>query len=141
VYRVSVDALDKALEHIEIRGDTYLFPLPFEYKAIRHSWDSIRDFLAASDLDLWHTREARRCLCPKQRLGLRIGTQLDPLDTLLITALVIEAGSEIEAARLPENLTIVHSYRFSLSTRGHLYNPAWNFNSFRRRSLKSAADD
>ncbi len=46
---VSPAALDISLEHIEHQGDTDIFPLPFEYAAIREDWAALRPFLAAQD--------------------------------------------------------------------------------------------
>ena len=33
------DSLEWALKHIENYGDTDIFPVPFEYEAIRYLWD------------------------------------------------------------------------------------------------------
>jgi len=35
------DSLDWALDHALSFGDTTMFPLPFEYEAIRYDWSSI----------------------------------------------------------------------------------------------------
>lgn len=137
---VSKTSLDWALEHIERRGDTDIFPRPFEYAAIRHSWDEIKTYLASRDLDTWAVRPLRTTLSPKHGLGFRTATQLDPLDTLLICALIYEVGSEFEAARLPTSGRQVHSYRFLPDQLGQLYDPEWNYESFRLHSLELAED-
>src|SRR3990172_2596955 len=95
-------SLDWALTHIERFGDTNIFPIPFEYEAIRFSWDGdIKPYLASQDMLSWVARPFRRCLTPKHRYGFRIATQLDPLDAIVFTALVGDIGADIEAARLP----------------------------------------
>src|SRR5438105_3842827 len=100
--RLHPSSLDFALAHIEARGDTDIFPSLFEYQAIRQAWDaSLRAALAGEDLSTWTVRPARRCLAPKTRLGLRIATQLDPLDTIVATGLVYELGEDLEGVRLP----------------------------------------
>ena len=138
MYQLPESALDRALEHLRFRGDTDIFPIPFEYEAIEQEWADVKGYIASKDLDNWTVRPLRRCLSPKQNLGLRIATQLDPLDSIIITALVYEAGADLERARIPTDTEIVHSYRFSPGDRGQLYDPHWNFESFRKRSLELA---
>jgi hypothetical protein len=131
---VSEDSLDWALKHVETYGDTDIFPIPFEYQAIRHSWDSLRRYLAKQDLHVYRVRPYRRCLSPKHRFGFRISTQLDPLDTLLYSALVYEVGPDIEACRVPVGKNVVHSYRFQPDVDGRIFEPGINYNTFVQQS-------
>ena len=140
--RVSEDALDFALAHVQRYGDTDVLPTAFEFAAIESSWaDRVRPFLAGQDLDTWPTGPLRRSLSPKGRIGYRVATQLDPLDTLLFTALVYEAGSAIEAARIPTRHDVVMSHRFKPESNGRLYAKQFSYDAFRRRSLKLATDN
>src|SRR4051812_25842221 len=131
-FRLDMSALDFALEHLESQGDSDIVPPAFEIAAIRHSWDHLGPRLANADLDVWRTGARRQCLSPKQHLGLRVTTQLDPIDTLLATALVTQVGERLEAERLPRDEQIVHSHRFEAGLpHGRLFSPAFNFRSFR----------
>lgn len=130
-------ALDRALGHLEQHGDSDILPPAFELHAIRHVWDSERQRLADTDLDGWTVGPRRRCLSPKQHLGLRVATQLDPVDALLTTALVIQVAEQLEAVRLSVGDRTVHSHRFvSGLDHGRLFSPDFNFYSFRDRSLE-----
>ena len=141
VLRINLASLDFALAHITAKGDTDIFPPAWEFRAIHHEWPTIRDYLATVDLDTWSIRPQRTCLSPKRGLGFRIATQLDPLDTLLLTAVVFEAGNDLEAVRVPAEDNTVYSHRFAPdSTTGQLYRVDINFDTFRRRSLELAAD-
>ena len=132
-------ALDRALGHLEQHGDSDILPPAFELHAIRHVWDSERQRLADTDLDGWTVGPRRRCLSPKQHLGLRVATQLDPVDALLTTALVIQVAEQLEAVRLSVGDRTVHSHRFvSGLDHGRLFSPDFNFYSFRDRSLELA---
>ena len=133
-------SLNWALKHVTRFGDTDVFPLPFEYAAIQEDWDTIRTYLASQDLDTWAVREMRRMLTPKQDLGFRVATQLDPLDTLLICALIYEIGAEFEAARIPISKQCIYGYRFHPTDEGQLYDPTINYAAFRKRSLELAAE-
>lgn len=137
--RVEAASLDYALTHVIARGDTDVLPPAPEFNAIFHDWNAVKTSLTELDLDTWANRPLRTCLSPKRSLGFRIATQLDPFDTLLFTAVVYEAGSDIEARRVATTAGIVHSHRFAPQESGQLYDPAFNWDSFRRRSLELAA--
>lgn len=137
----STESLDEALAHIERWGDTDIFPVPFEYQAIRYSWTDadvdgdkkfpgLRTWLASQDLDTWPSGSYRRCLTPKGHLGFRISTQLDPLDALILTAIVFEIGDALEDYRVPASDRVVHSYRLRRDGDGQLYDPDFGYRSF-----------
>lgn len=128
--KINSDFLEWSLKHIEKYGDTDIFPFPFEYQAIRDNWQSIKTFLLDQDILKWNTRPHRRCLTPKNRYGFRIATQLDPLDTMIFTALVAEIGDDIEKARIPKNHNIVFSHRFLLGDDGEMYDRKYNWEAF-----------
>ena len=132
--KVTADSLDWALTHIEHHGDTDIFPVPFEYKAIRHAWKNVRDYLSNVDLDTWDPRPYRRCLSPKHRYGFRVSTQLDPFDSLLFTALVYDIGPDIERARIASKKKIVFSHRFVPDKTGRFYDPKYTYETFQERS-------
>jgi hypothetical protein len=133
------DFLDLALDHIEHRGDTDIFLTPFEFQAIRHSWASIRDSIIAIDPLRWEPGRFRQTLVPKGYFGFRVATQLDPLDSIFLTALTLQCAEQIEAARLPIADQIVHSNRFALGPRGQIFDPQYGYGSFRLQSLKLAS--
>lgn len=126
------NSLDWALDHALNFGDTTMFPLPFEYEAIRFDWLNVRTFLEQQDVLKWAVRPHRTMLSPKAKYGFRIITQLDPLDFLLYASLVREIGADIEAARIAPD--IVFSYRCLVGTGGQLFDPAIGFSDFRAKS-------
>jgi hypothetical protein len=138
--KLQPESLDWALAHVLTRGDTDILPLPFEYEAIAFDWEPLRSHLADIDIDTFAVRDLRRCLAPKHGLGLRIATQLDPLDTLIICALVYEVGTQFEAVRVPKSENRVFSYRFLPAGDGQMYDPSVTYSSFRARSLKMAQE-
>lgn len=137
-FNLSKDALDFALKHTLTLGDTDILPVAFEFLALAANWDDVRDFLLAEDLDTWTVRPHRKMLTPKGPLGFRIATQLDPLDSLIFTALVYEIGPATEASRVPTKDQVVLSHRFEPNASGGLYSRDCTFETFRRRSLELA---
>lgn len=132
------NSYDWALRHAETRGDTDVFPLPFEYAAIRHDWERLKAHLGATNVLNWTTRPARTLLAPKAKYGFRPVTQLDPLDFLIYSALVYEVGADIEAARIPTTDNRVFSYRYGPSDNGDLFQQGIGYRHYveeaRRRS-------
>lgn len=132
---LSSDSLDWAIKHVENYGDTDILPVPFEFEAIRHSWDThFRNFFSKQDILQYKTRPYRRCLSPKHRFGFRISTQLDPIDMLVYTALVYDIGFDIESRRVPADKQIVHGYRFKPDAEGRFFDSDFGYDSFIRRS-------
>lgn len=127
---VQPDSLEWALAHAERYGDTDVFPVPFEFQAIRFSWDQLRTSLSRKDLDTRPVEELRRCLTPKGRFSYRVATQLDPIDFLFFTALVYEVGHDLENFRLSTSENIIHSFRFNPENTGRIFDPNYNYSSF-----------
>lgn len=118
---VSQASLDWALAHIKRFGDGDLLPVPVEYEAIAQSWGWLRDQLAALDLSEYSIGALQRFWVPKSGGGFRVATQLDPVDTLLYTAMVYEIAQLIEASRVPIDRRIACSYRIALDGKGTFF--------------------
>ncbi len=119
--QLNPDSINWALTHILRFGDTDLFPIPFEYSAIAHARDEVSDELKKIDLTEYEGRPLRRFLVPKPQGGYRVAIQLDPLDTLIYTAMVYEAAEAIERQRMPSEQKIACSYRVEIDPTGQLF--------------------
>jgi len=138
--KLKEESLDWALKHIEMYGDTDIFPVPFEYEAIRYLWDkgvkalpngnTLKQYLSNQDMLKWDVRTYRRCLTPKHKYGFRVSTQLDPLDSIIYLSLVYEIGEDIEAKRVSKDKNVSFSCRFDPNEDGRLFDPKVNYNSF-----------
>ena len=100
---VKEKSLNWAINHALLMGDTDVFPIPFEYKAIKHDWNNIRLFLSKENILKWTTRPHRILIAPKAKYGFRVITQLDPLDFIIYAAIIYELGSDIESRRISTN--------------------------------------
>jgi len=121
--RLRQDTLDWALEHSLRHGDTDIFPLSFEFRAIQQDWGTVRTYLSEQNLLVWQTRPLRECLAPKGPHAFRNVTQLDPLDFLLFCGLVYEIGADLEMRRVPPETSIVFSHRFAPTQDGRMFDP------------------
>lgn len=135
---LSATSLDWANTHIKRFGDTDLFPVPFEFEAIRHSWLSVRDSLSQIDLETYEGRPLRRFLVPKPTGGFRAAIQLDPLDALLFTAMVRESAEQLESQRAAEDQRIACSYRLDIDAQGQFFKRQDGWSDFIDRSRELA---
>lgn len=138
---VQESSLNWAMAHVESYGDTDVFPTAFEYEAIRHDWDSVRDYLSGQNVLEWTVRPHRILLAPKARYGFRVVTQLDPLDFLLFAATIYEIAEDIEAHRIPVTDEVVFSYRISANSDGQLYDPQRGYRAFLDRCREKLDED
>jgi Reverse transcriptase (RNA-dependent DNA polymerase) len=132
------ESLSWALTHVRRFGDTDIFPIPFEYEAIAHNWNSIGPHLQNVDFGDHKVSSDRRVMVIKPGGGFRAAVQLDPLDHLLYTAAVYEAAEMIEKARIPAKEQIACSYRVHLTPEGAFFPPNNGWNDFHSRSKQLA---
>jgi len=128
-----------AMRHLFIQGDSDLFPPPFEINVIKFNLNEILTILAAVDLHLFDWNVGRRFLVPKGELDFRIGTQLDSLDSLVLTALIYKYGQKIENRRIDFENRRVYSYRFEPTDDGRLYGTGTYWEDFWRDSIELAS--
>jgi hypothetical protein len=141
VYHVSEEALDWALSHSENFGDTDVLPTPFEFKALRHCWSTIKPNLLNQDLDTRQVKEHRRFIAPKGPYAYRVVTQIDPVDFLFFSALVYEIGQDIENHRTATTEEIVHSSRFNPENDGRMFGRDYSYASFMQKCREMVALD
>lgn len=120
-YTVKNISLDWALQHILNYYDSDFFPKPFEFEAIKADWNNIRAYLTSIDLYTHAPKTPVSELAPKFYGSFRIVHQLDPLDSLLYTALLYENAQLIETFRVPEKEKISCSYRIKINTGGSFF--------------------
>jgi hypothetical protein len=90
-----------AITHLQKKKDTDLFPQPFEFDAIASFPDEAKKSLQATDIGSYSWYGGRSAIVPKGTLAFRPATQLDPWDSLILTALIYEFGDKIEKKRIP----------------------------------------
>jgi Reverse transcriptase (RNA-dependent DNA polymerase) len=132
--RLKETSLEWALKHALNLGDTDVFPIPFEYRALESDWSDTKKYLQDIDVLKWQVRPLRTLLAPKGKFGFRIVTQLDPLDFLLYAAAIREIGSDLEKRRVPVSEQVVFSYRFKPSMDGHLFDSSVGYGGFQERT-------
>ncbi|MFC4864027.1 RNA-directed DNA polymerase [Pseudomonas sp. MAHUQ-62] len=105
-------SLEFARNHITAFYDTDFYPKPYEFYALWHSWAEVKNYLLTTPLASVHTTNPRVLPWAKARGGYRIVHQLEPLDSLIYTALVYLIAEQVEAARMVPSIAC--SYRIEV---------------------------
>ncbi|MCP1547414.1 MULTISPECIES: RNA-directed DNA polymerase [Methylorubrum] len=87
------------IEHIVLKGDTDLFPYPFEMNFLKDENIAICDALSALDLSNYHPISLVESLIPKSKFGFRVAHQPYLIDTIIYTALVASIYDKVEQGR------------------------------------------
>lgn len=136
--------LEWALIHVKRFYSSDFFPEPFEFEAIQSQWGQVRNYLSSINLETYAPQTPRQLLAPKPNGTFRVVHQLDPLDSLLYTALVYSFATDLEQIRIPAKEGIACSYRIAPDVNGSFFSPnadGWElFNSRTDSLLKSYAD-
>ena len=120
------DSIKWSIDFIHKHSDGDLFPKIIEINAIVKNIDQFISLTEGKDLTQFSPGACRRFLVLKDEISYRQATQLDPQDSILLTAIIYQYGQGIEDRRL--NKDIVFSYRFLPDTIHGLYSTqnAWN---------------
>lgn len=120
------NSISWAINFLYNHSDGDLFPKILEIDVIKELKDEFIKLVKGKDLSLFAPGSCRRFLVPKDETSYRQATQLDPQDSIILTALIYQHGQGIENRRLPN--TKVFSYRFQPDEILGLYasQNAWN---------------
>ena len=123
---LSADSLHWAIDFVSQHSDGDLFPKVLEMQAVQTLQDDFISQVGAKPLSAFKPGAHRRFIVPKDEVSYRVATQLDPQDSILLSAIIHEYGNGLESRRLPPYQ--VFSYRFSPTSDEGFYSHkgAWN---------------
>ena len=133
--RLSKESINFAIDHITSYYDSSFFPTPFEFDALKEFRKETIDFLISQDLEDFSVETSRTFAVNKPKGGYRIVHQLEPLNSLIYTALVYEIANNIEEHRIPEEKQIICSYRIKTNNNG-FFNNGTGYENFTKRSIE-----
>ncbi|MDE7254026.1 MAG: reverse transcriptase, partial [Acetatifactor sp.] len=90
-----------AINHIKKEKDTDLFPTLKEYEILFGNEEILVNRLKEIEIEEYNWQQYRRFIIPKDEYSYRVAIQLDPIDNILIVALIYQYGNRIEERRLP----------------------------------------
>ena len=125
---LNASSLEWALDFVAQHSDGDLFPKVLEVEAVQSLKSDFIALIADKDLSAFNPGAHRRFIVPKDDISYRQATQLDPQDSVILSALIHQYGGEIEKRRLPKGR--VFSYRFKPTAEHGLYSTATAWNDF-----------
>jgi hypothetical protein len=135
---VKENHLEWALKHLQKYYHSDFYPKIFEFQAISHNWSQVKEHILSIDLDSYYPKSPIIDLAPKPNGTYRIVHQLDPIDSLIYTALIREVGEVIESYRVPESWQSACSYRIKPDLDGSFFSNDTGWDTFRTRSVALA---
>ena len=136
--KLTEQAIEWSLSHTSTYGDTDIFPVPFEFEAIKHAWSWLKPKMLEIDLSQYKISSFQRILVPKPGGSFRVAIQLDPLDSLIYTAMIYEIAGAVEKNRIAIEQKVACSYRVELSADGSFFRKDNGYPDFRERSFELA---
>lgn len=135
-------SIEWALKHVRKFYDSDFYPKLFEFEAIEHNWIKVKEELLNIDLDEYAPQTPFICLAPKKNFTYRVVHQLDPIDTLLYTAILYEFSEKIENYRIPNEKSIACSYRIEPDIHGSFFGTDLDgYARFKSKSLELAREN
>lgn len=139
-------AINLAIENVYREGLTDIFPRPYEIECLRNNefkkelTRNIMNRIRGNSLQSFKVNPIQHVLVPKKTaFDFRRAALMLPYDTILYLAIVLQIADVIEQNRIPRNHKRVFSYRLWLRPKkGHIFNPYWNFTSFRSHVQRKA---
>ncbi|WP_459201770.1 RNA-directed DNA polymerase [Methanococcus sp. CF] len=122
------NSLKWAVDFIYNHSDGDLFPKIAEIEPIVIYKEDFVKLTAEKDLSQFSPGACRRFIVPKDEISYRPATQLDPQDSIILTAIIHQYGGGIESRRLGKD--VVFSYRFSPDITQGLYSSLNSWNDF-----------
>ncbi len=129
-------SLDWAIDFVLGHSDGDLFPRVLEMEGVAAAREDFKKQVIGKDLAAFSPGSCRRFIVPKDEYSYRQATQLDPQDSILISALIYQYGGGIEKRRLAK--TKVFSYRFKPTDDDGLYGSKTSWNDFWKAAEKKA---
>ncbi len=114
-------SLDWALTHVSRFCDNDFFPAMFEFNVFAGDWNEVRMHILAIDLQAHLPRPPLVRFAPKLAGSFRILHRLDPIDSLIYTALVHEINETLEKSRGMGSTASIHPFRIEPSANGSFF--------------------
>jgi len=131
---VKENHLEWALKHLLKYSHSDFYPRIFEFKAISHNWQKVKDYILSLDLYAYQPRSPVINLAPKPNGHYRIAHQLDPIDSLIYTSLIREVSEIIEDYRIHESENIACSYRIKPDLEGSFFSSDTGWDAYISKS-------
>lgn len=102
--------VENAISMIHRNRDGDMFPPLPEFDALHENPEAFVELVTKKGISEYEPQPSRRFFVPKDEKSFRLATQLHPQDSIILTAILLQFGAQIEARRQPSEK--VFAYRF-----------------------------
>lgn len=134
MFKINETSLEWALKHLKRFGSSSFYPKAFELEAIGHNWDEVKKNILDLDLDTYTPKTPLISLAIKPNKNFRVVHNLDPIDSLIYTALIYEIHAAIEDFRIPKSEKISCSYRINPSVDGDFFTDRDCYDNYKEKT-------
>lgn len=134
------ESIKWAISHLSTVGDSDLFPKPAELEPILEQIDDFVTLLTSREPSQFSPNAARRFMVPKDEFSFRRATQLNILDSIVLTSIIHQYGQGIEDRRPAIDEKIVFSYRFAPQPEYWLYSREFDWTPFWKQCYQKSQD-
>jgi hypothetical protein len=139
--RLTEESLEFAKSHIKRFYDSDFLPKPFEFNAIWSDWAEVVQYLTGTEVARLPAPRPVLWAAPKPKGGYRIVHQLDPLSSLIYTALTYRVAPLLEAVRAPASDAIACAYRIRIdAAEGRFFGTETGYEAFIQKCGELAAE-
>ena len=133
--KLNLNSIEWSINHLLKFYNSDFFPKLFEYEAIKNNWEEVKNYIGNLELENYYPKSPFSCLAPKPNGTFRVVHLLDPLDSIILTALTYEICNKIEEYRIPKDENIACSYRIFPDLNGSFFSHETNdWNTFRNKT-------
>jgi len=125
--------IEFARRHIQRFYDTDFFPKHFALDALWHCWKEVKPLIGSSLIRELPLSTPEAIVWPKPKGGFRVVHQLDPLSSVVYSAIAHSVAPSIEVARTPKADWIACSYRFAISD-GSYFDSGTGYDEFQTQT-------
>lgn len=118
---VDPSSLEWAIKNLKSQNKSGLLPPEIEVDAISANWSWVSKDLLDIELDHYSTRAKVVWLVPKTSHSFRAVTHIDPVDVLILTAILYQFHNEIEDYRIPYERKVVYGHRIAPTVGGRMF--------------------
>lgn len=137
---ITEDTLEFAKEHISKYYDSDFFPKPVEFEALWHNWNDVKMELMSKNVQKFWIPPPRVMAAMKPKGGFRVVHQLEPLESIVYTALAREVAESVESARVPPEERVACSYRLKPAD-GSFFSGGTGYSGFVEKTEKLAEEN
>lgn len=125
--------IEFARRHIQRFYDTDFYPKHFALDSLWHCWDEVKALVISKTVRELPLLTPDALVWPKPKGGYRVVHQLDPLSSVVFSAIAHNVAAAIERSRQPRDELVACSYRIAIAD-GSFFDSGTGYDEFQEQT-------